>query len=129
MIDVKVPAPAPEYLAKGRGAANEENASCHGPNRFEHYSKRLPEADFEGAPWQSSDVPIVKLRDRWILATDLELQWIVYRRTRPDRWTATCFPSRKETVLRALRERVSDKYGTYEGVDSNALAEIQSWPD
>lgn len=79
-----------------------------------------------GAPWPSSDVPLFSLRRGWHLATDYDLQWIVYRR-RGARWVAFCFPSHTAGIFSNLREYASDRYGTFDGLDPAAMATIRSW--
>lgn len=120
-------APAPEYLALAKQRSEPETASCHPQNRFKRHSGPLPEVELEGAPWRSTDIPILKVRERWILATDEDRQWIFYYRSRPTRWEAICYPTTVEAVLRALRERVSDLHGRYSGIDATALDIVQSW--
>ncbi len=56
--------------------------------------------DLEGAPWTSTkDRPLFSLSPRRILATDDELQWVVYER-RGKSWRAVAFPTIKETLVR-----------------------------
>ena len=70
-----------------------ETASCRPLKPLGTYLNRLPLVEFEGAKWRSTDRPFLKLADRWILATDDELQWIIYKREKKDRWEAVKFPT------------------------------------
>ena len=79
-------------------------------------SDRLPQIDF----WISDDTPILVLSDRWVLATDWELQWVIYRRS-GKRWRAEGFPTCLGSLLWYLEHWVDH-------VTPEALAEVRSWP-
>jgi hypothetical protein len=56
------------------------------------------------------------------------LQWIVYRLA-GGQWRAVSFPTTRTALLITLRERVSDRYATHDGIDPDALATIQAFPE
>lgn len=95
-----------------------ETASWGPLKALEHHLNWLPEVAFEGAKWRSSDRPFLKLADRWILASDDELQWVVYNREDKVRWRAVRFPTSRDTLVMFLR----DKHLAIPN-------EIHSWPD
>lgn len=90
------------------------------------YLYRLPLVEFEGAKWRSPDRPFLKLADRWILASDDELQWIIYNREDKARWRAVKFPTAKESLIRFLRDKeipIPDTLATWPDHYSNWLRE------
>jgi hypothetical protein len=82
----------------------------------------------DGAIWTPSDRPLFALRPRWHLATDDELQWIVYRLA-GGQWRAVSFPTTRKSLLIVLRERVSERYGTLDGLDASAVEAVNALPD
>jgi hypothetical protein len=62
------------------------------------------------------------------LATDDELQWIVYRLA-GGQWRTVSYPTTRKSLLIVLRERVSDRYGTLDGLDTSAVAAANGLPD
>ena len=62
------------------------------------------------------------------MATDDELQWVVYRLA-GGQWRASSFPTTRASILRTLRERVADSYASFDGIDPAALTTIQAFPD
>ena len=117
-------APAPvQYPETASPAPTPPPTRKRPPHTPKRGSKRL----VQGTPWRAPDTPLFPLRDGWHLATDRELQWIVYRR-RGSRWVAFGFPTSKAAVWMYLREYVSDRFGTLEGVDPAAVSVIRSWP-
>jgi hypothetical protein len=81
----------------------------------------------EGVPWLPSDRPLFRLRDRWWLATDDQLQWVLYR-LRGQQWQAVSFPTTRKALLIVLRERVSDRYGTLDGLDAPVVQSVNVLP-
>lgn len=69
--------------------------------------------------WTAADIPLLWLSDRWLLATDGELQWVLYRR-QGSRWVAEVFPTHTDNLIWHL-SRVPD-------LDPEALAKIRGWP-
>ena len=99
-----------------------ETPSCTTQNGLDRPSKRLSSVDLEGSDWKSKDRAFLKFTDRWLLASDDELQWVLYHR-KGSQWKAARFPTTRETLLTAIRERIP------EGISPEALQQIQSWPD
>jgi hypothetical protein len=73
----------------------------------------------DGVTWTPTDRPLFRLRDKWWLATDDQLQWVLYR-LRGQQWQA---------VLITLRERVAARYGTLDGLDALAIQAVNDLPD
>jgi hypothetical protein len=82
----------------------------------------------DGAIWTPTDRPLFGLRPRWHLATDDELQWVVYRLA-GGQWRAASYPTTRTALLIALRERVSDRYRTLDGLDASAVEAVNALPD
>ena len=82
----------------------------------------------EGTTWTPSDPPLFRLRDRWHLATDDALQWVLYRR-RGQQWHAVSFPTTQAALLAMIRHHAASREGTLDGIDPAALTTIRGWPD
>ena len=89
-------------------------ASCTGLRPGKWPSEELPRVEF----WTSEDTPILVLSDRWVLATDWELQWVLYRR-KGKQWRAQVFPTSLGSLLWNLE---------HTDVSPEALATVRSWP-
>ena len=72
------------------------------------------------------DVPILKLNDRWRIATDYQLQWIIQYRAsvkgKPEEWRGRKFITTRNVILRDIRELDID-------ADPDAIHTIQGWPE
>lgn len=102
----KLPSPIPPPRA----------ASCTGKIA----RKPLSRAPLSVPNWSAQDTPILRLSDRWVLATDWELQWVLYSR-KGQQWRAQYFPTSTQSLLWYLQHEVPD-------CDPEALATIRGWP-
>ena len=69
---------------------------------------------------QSGDMPLLPLSDRWRVAHDGRLQWIVEQR-RGRRWRGRRFHVERDALLRSIAEMCGP-------VEPAAVATIRAWP-
>lgn len=65
--------------------------------------------------------PILALNDRWRVASDGALQWIIEHRVGPTRWQQQRYHGERDALLCSIRELCG-------AVDASALTTIGGWP-
>ena len=68
-----------------------------------------------------ADIPILSLNDRWRVAHDGQLQWILQKREGGS-WYGKLFPCSRSSLVRSIAERCGD-------LDIDVLATIEEWPE
>jgi len=68
-----------------------------------------------------ADVLLLRLNNRWRVAHDGELQWILQTRDGKRTWKSRRFHIERDWLLASIREVCGE-------VDASALAVIRSWP-